>query len=379
MKKAMIVTSTGGFLSHFLENDVSLLQEKGYEIHYASDFKNPVYEFDKDMLQDDGIILHQIVLHKKPWHVIKNIIGLIQLSHIIKKENIELVHCHNPVGGMLGRMAAFCSGRNPYVIYTAHGFHFFQGAPRSYWIIFYPIEKFLAHLTDMIITINKEDYDNACRFRLKKGGSVELLHGVGLDTNRFKPRLGIRSEVRRELGIPDEGFHIVTAAELNANKNHIVVLEALRKLSNDNIYYSICGRGGKEEELDLYIRQYGLEKNIKLLGYRTDMERVLQSADIFAFPSIREGFGMAAVEALGCAIPVIAADNRGTKEYMHDGSNGIVCDSSDSDAFAKAIECLYHDESLRKEYSQNALQISAIFSKEYARNTMKDIYEKVKS
>lgn len=377
MKKALIVSSTGGFLSQFLENDVKVLQEKGYEIHYASDFKNPVYEYDPEFLKGEGIALWPITLHKKPWHIITNAKGLRQLIKIIKDEDIDLIHCHNPVGGMLGRLAGFLSGRNPYVIYTAHGFHFFKGAPLSYWLIFYPVERFLAHFTDMIITINREDYDRASRFHLKKGGSVELLHGVGLNTDRFHPRESIRDEVREELGIPNKGFHIVTAAELNTNKNQIVILEALNRLRDKDIYYSICGRGGNKAFLEKFIDENKLSSNVKLLGYRTDMERVLQSADVFAFPSKREGFGMAAVEALGCGVPVIAADNRGTREYMKNHENGIVCASDDVDEFMKAIITLKNASALRRQYSDNALRLSRDFTKEAAYMTMCRIYKKI--
>ena len=378
MKKALIVSSTGGFLSQFLDNDVALLQEKGYVIHYASDFKNPVYEFNEEDLRQKGIILHQIILHKKPWHLIKNARGLVQLSRIIKEEDISLVHCHNPVGGMLGRLSAFFSGRNPYVIYTAHGFHFFKGAPKLYWLIFYPIERVLALFTDMIITINREDYERASGFHLKRGGHVELLHGVGLDTKRFHPMKQIGEEVRNELGIPADAFHIVTAAELNSNKNHIVVLEAVKRLADKTIYYSICGRGNKKDELEKFIKDNRLEQNVRLLGYRTDMERVLQSADVFAFPSKREGFGMAAVEALGCAVPVIAADNRGTREYMKNNENGIVCQFGDAESFAGAIKLLKNEPEVRKRFSQRAYALSEPFSKKASKEMMRSIYSKIK-
>ncbi|WP_035790614.1 glycosyltransferase family 4 protein [Butyrivibrio sp. FC2001] len=377
MKKALIVSSTGGFLSQFLENDVQVLQEKGYEIHYASDFDNPVYEFNPEALRNEGIIMHQIVMHKKPWHLIKNTKGLIQLSELINKEDICLVHCHNPVGGMLGRLSGFCSGRHPYVIYTSHGFHFFKGAPKSYWLIFYPIERFLARFTDMIITINKEDYKRACGFKLRKGGHVELLHGVGLDTKRFHPMPEKRDAVRKELGIPKNGFHIVTAAELNNNKNQMAVIEAIRELDDENIYYSICGRGGKYKELKSFVKTNGMAGNIKLLGYRKDMERVLQSADVFAFPSKREGFGMAAVEALSCAVPVIAADNRGTREYMKNGENGIVCRAEDIKDYERAIVTIKNNSDIREAYSKKALELSADFSKEKSKETMREIYSKI--
>ncbi len=374
MKNALIVTSIAGFLPQFLDNDVSVLEEKGYTVHFASDFTNPIYKFDRKELEYQGIVMHPITLHKKPWHIIRNLIGLIQLVHIIRSEDIKLIHCHNPVGGMLGRIAGKLSGRKPYVLYTAHGFHFFDGAPRMYWMMFYPIEKVLAGMTDVIITINREDYERAKSFVMKEGGRVELLNGVGLDTNRFHPMPEIKDEVKRELGIPTWAFHIVTAAELNGNKNQSTVIKAISQIKDKGIYYSICGRGPKREELEHLIDELGLSNRVRLLGYREDMERVLQSADVFAFPSIREGFGMAAVEALGCGIPVIAADNRGTREYMHNGDNGTVCAHDDVNAFADAIIRLELHEELRRQYSEQAYKLSRIFWKDHARNTIKAIY-----
>ena len=376
MSNALIVSSTAGFLPQFLDNDVKVLKERGYTVHFASDFTNPVYKFDIEDLNNQGIVMHPITLHKKPWHLIKNFKGLTQLSKIIKDENINIVHCHNPVGGMLGRMAGVCSGKKPLMIYTAHGFHFFKGAPKPYWIMFYPAEKFLAKMTDVIITINQEDFLRAKNFKMRKNGEVELLHGVGLDTDKFHPMPEIRDEVREELGIPKDAFHIVTAAELNGNKNQSVVIKAIAKLSDKNIYYSMCGRGPMQEELEQLIAELGLSERVRLLGYRDDMERVLQSCDVFAFPSIREGFGMAAVEALGCGIPVIAADNRGTREYMHHGDNGVVCKHDDVDGFADAIIRIKNDEDLRKTYSEQAYKLSKIFWKKSAKKTLEEIYDR---
>ena len=375
MKNALIVTSIAGFLPQFLDNDVKVLREKGYRVHFASDFTNPVYRFDRRELEERGIVMHPIILHKKPWHLVKNLIGLIQLAALIRREEIKLVHCHNPVGGMLGRMAGQLSGRKPYMLYTAHGFHFFDGAPKVYWSVFYPIERFLARMTDVIVTINREDYERAKTFGLREGGRVLLLHGVGLDTNRFHPMPDIRNEVRAEIGIPSRAFHIVTAAELNDNKNQATIIEAISRIKDRMIYYSICGRGPKREELERLIDSLGLSDRVRLLGYREDMERVLQSADVFAFPSIREGFGMAAVEALGCGIPVIAADNRGTREYMHNGDNGIVCMHDDVRAFSDAIVRLKVREDLRKSCSEQAYRLSKVFWKDSARSTIEAIYD----
>ena len=286
MKRILFVTSISGFLPQFEKNDVKILKEMGGEIHYASNFHHPVYAYGEKEL--DEIVLHQIDIEKSPRKVFHNIKAIRQLVRIIDENHINLIHCHNPMGGVCGRIAAVLSKNKPYVIYTAHGFHFYKGAPILNWLFFYPVERFLSRFTDQLITINREDYERACRFPLRsKEGAVQI-HSVGVDKRRFCPRKEIAASKRKELGIPQDAFHIVTAAELNKNKNQKVVIRAISGITDKNIYYSICGRGPYKKELEGLIKELHLENKVRLLGYRTDMEEILQTADCFAFPSRRD-------------------------------------------------------------------------------------------
>lgn len=341
--KALFVTTIGGFVPQFEMNDVQILQEYGVEIHYASNFENPVYDFDEAALNRAGIKTHPIDIQKSPIHFWRNLKVIRRLKEIIDAEGIDFIHCHNPMGGVTARLAAHLSRRKPYVIYTAHGFHFYQGAPLLNWMLFYPAERFLARFTDVIITINREDRSRAETFHLRKGGAVYQIFGVGVDMERFCPRPGDAAAMRKMLCIPEHAFHIVTAAELNENKNQSVMIRAIAALDDPEIYYSICGKGPNRAALEELIAKYDLGARVRLLGYRYDMADVLQTADCFAFPSYREGLGIAAVEALACDVPVIAADNRGTKEYMQHDVNGVVCQADDVTAFSDAIRRLKTD------------------------------------
>lgn len=360
MKKALIITTISGFLSKFLTNDVSVLQELGYEVHYASNLNKPVYDFDIEELRARGIVIHHIDIEKSPLKLKANCRAYQQLRRLIDSEKMSLVHCHNPLGGVVGRLAAFGSQTKPYVVYTAHGLHFFKGAKLINWILYYPAERFLARYTDTIITINSEDYERAQRFHLKKGGVVNRIHGVGVDLDRFKKN-GHGDVIRKRLGIPADAFHLVTAAELVANKNQQTVIQAIESLPFTDIYYSICGKGPTEVKLREQISKAGLVDRVHLLGYCNDMPDILSSADCFAFPSYREGLGIAAIEALACQVPIIASDNRGTKEYMIDGANGIVCQASSVAAFAGAIARLYSDSDYRARLSANCRDKAAEF------------------
>lgn len=374
MKKVLIITTISGFLPQFEMNDVKILQEYGYEVHYASNFDNPVYYCNKKQLKEQGIKLHQIDIMKSPVAISKNCKAAKQIRQIIDREHIQMIHCHNPMGAVVARYAASSSKTKPYVIYTAHGFHFYKGAPLKNWLFYYTAEKLLAHKTDMIITINKEDYERAKKFNLKKNGCVKHIHGVGVDVERFKLRPDDQNVLRKELGIPEKAFHIVTAAELNDNKNQRVIIEAIAKLGRDDIFYTICGKGGNEQKLKEMIQGFNLENRVRLLGFRTDMEDILQTADCFAFPSIREGLGIAAVEALATEVPLIVADNRGTREYTINGQNGLVCGADQVDSFAKAIEKLYSDIKYRNKLSSHCRNMAEQFSISAVEHAMQEIY-----
>ena len=371
MKRVLFVTTISGFLPQFEKNDVKLLKQMGCQIHYASNFTNPIYAFDKTELEKNGVALHQIDIEKSPAKINKNIKAIKQLIKIIDENDIDIVHCHNPMGGVAARIAARAGKRKPKVIYTAHGFHFYKGAPIMNWLLFYTAERFLARYTDIIVTINREDYIRAKKFRLKKNGEVYLIHSVGVDKEK--------------------------AAELNENKNQKVVIEAVAAIVNKyetsagndnkhntnyagksnrtyNIYYTICGKGPNEDKLRELIKAYGLENNISLLGYRTDMDEILQTADVFAFPSIREGLGVAAIEALMCNVPLIAADNRGTREYASDGNNGIVCRYDAVDEFEEAIELLYGNTAYRKRMADRCRESVKKFTIEEVEKTMTKVY-----
>lgn len=373
----MFITTISGFLQQFEMNDVNILQKMGYEVHYATNFNNPIYEVDIDVLNQKGIVLHQVDIQKSPRRFIQNTRALCQISQLIRQEKFSIIHCHNPMGGVLGRLAAALSMRKAYVIYTAHGFHFYNGAPVKNWLLYYTAERLLAHWTDMIITINKEDYSRACSFRLRRNGKVKWIYGVGVDTDRFRARPQIKVQKRRELGIPDNFFHIVTAAELNANKNQKIIIEALAGLKDKEICYSICGKGESAENLQRLIREYQMEDRVRLLGYRRDMEEILQTADCFAFPSIREGLGIAAVEALCCGVPLIAADNRGTREYAFDGYNSIICRADNVTDFQDAISRMRSDTAYRMALSSHCRETSENFSRDAVGRAMRDIYGSV--
>ena len=375
MKKALIITAVSGFVPQFEMNQVFLLQKLGYEVHYATNFDHPVYDYDRELFRKNGIVTHPLSIEKSPARIRRNFQAFLQLKRLLEGERFDLIHCHNPMGGVLGRLAGSLYSSGAVILYTAHGFHFYKGAPIKNWLLYYPAESVLARLTDFLITINEEDYLRGKRFHLRPNGSVWKIPGAGLDVRRFVPKPDARAEEKAALGFPSDSFLLLSAGELNRNKNHETVIRALSLLPEKNVFYGICGRGDGRGRLEELIGQEGLTERVRLLGYRKDIEDVLPAADCFLFPSKREGFGMAAVEAMAAGLPLITSDCRGTREYMRDGITGIVCKRNRPEDYAEAVRSLRNDPGKREHMGQASRERSLLFSTDATLAVMKQVYE----
>lgn len=311
MKKALIVATVVGFIANFEINDIFILQKMGYEVHIASDMSDCNNKEKLNKLLCTGIIAHNIKFFRNPFRY-GNIKAFRQLNHLVKTEHFDLIHCHTPVGGVFGRAVGHLNHVNQ-VIYTAHGFHFFKGAPLKNWLIYYPIEKFFSRWADIQITLNNEDYQRAKKFHTK---IVKRIHGVGIDINKFNQGKSNRKTKRTELNLGIQDIMLLSVGQLERDKNQIVVLKAMKKLSKYNCKYYICGVGNKEKEYRTYINENQLQNNVFLLGYRTDVAELLQAADIFVFPSLFEGLSVALMEAVAAKVPIACTNVRGNVDTV---------------------------------------------------------------
>jgi len=382
-KNILILATTNDFLLKFERDNVALLQSMGYTVHYAANLREPQYLSDVQAIRQAGVIPHHIPIARSPYLVGDNYQALEEVLELLKRWNICAIHCHTPVGGLVGRLAGKLSSQGPVVVYTAHGFHFYRGAPLYNRLAFYPVEHSLARFTDILVTINDEDYRAARKLPLKRGGQVCRLPGVGLDRRVFFPLSPQRrAALRQELGIAPTDFFLLSVGELNLNKNHQVVLEALSILKArgalGGIRYGICGEGFSRPRLEREIQERGLQRIVELYGYRRDVESFLGCADATVFPSRREGLGMAGLESLAMGVPVIAADNRGTREYMVFGKNGLIYPWDDPGGFARGITLLRGmDPSRREALSRRCVTSVAPFDRTLARSAMEAVYQEM--
>lgn len=316
MKRALIIASVASMIDQFNMPNIRLLQELGYEVDVACNFIHGSTCSDeriaqlKETLKSMDVQCYQIDFARNVTKIGQNLKALKEIKELLRDKHYDLIHCHSPIGGLLTRFAAKKFRKSgTKVIYTAHGFHFFEGAPKKNWLIYYPIEKICSRWTDILITINKEDFELAKK--KMKAKTVEYVPGIGIDADKFANTEINNEQKRAELGVPKNAFLLLSVGELNENKNHEIVINALKEIENPDIHYAIAGKG----ELKEHIEQLGFE-NVHLLGFRNDVDELYKVADLYVHPSFREGLSVALMEAIASGTAVIASDIRGNRDVV---------------------------------------------------------------
>lgn len=389
MKKALMNASVASMIYKFNMGNIDILQSLGYQVDIACNFDprlNPISE--EDIVDCKRILKqkHCRILDTSCPRSVKDIQDMrktyLQLKKLADRERYDLVHTQSPIGGVLCRLA-FKEAREKYgtkVIYTAHGFHFYKGAPKQNWVLYYPIEKACSKLNDVLITINKEDYQLARKHFYTK--RVEIIPGVGVDTNKFSACTTSKDEKRKELGIPEDAFVLLSVGELGARKNHQVVIDALGELKEKHelgdIYYIIAGTGVLRDKYQDSARHYGISDRLILLGSRDDVDELCAMADVFIHPSIREGLGIAPLEAMSSGLPLISSYVNGIRDYTEDGVTGVcLSDPTNVEAMEKAIIRMKNDESFRNACGVENRRIADKYSLLNSKKVMQRIYESV--
>lgn len=365
----ILYVSTVSLTTIFFPEQMKKLVECGHTVEFACHIEteiNPVYS-------ELGIKFHNLPFSRSPFSR-GNLLAYKQLKSLVEAEHYDIVHCHTPNASVIARLACrHVRKLGSKVIYTAHGFHFFKGAPLKNWLLFYPVEKFCARLTDVLITINQEDYSLAQHKMAAK--KVCYVPGVGINLKRIDSVACDRAAIRKSIGVPEDCVLLFSVGELNVNKNHQVILKAMAKVNNPKVHYAIAGVGDRENALLQLAKELGLEKQFHLLGYRRDVFALDKAADIFCFPSHREGLSVSLMEAMACGLPAVCSKIRGNVDLIQQGKGGNLCAPTDGEAFADALAKLCEDAELRirmgnfnKEYVKNfgvekiVIQIADIYS-----------------
>ncbi len=378
-EKVLMLASVASMIEQFNRRNIKILLELGYEVDVACNFKsgNTCSGRKIEELKKELNMLHvrcfQIDFSRSVTDLKHQCIAFWQVKELCMDNGYAFMHCQSPIGGAIGRLAAKLTGTK--VIYTAHGFHFFKGAPLKNWLLFYPIEKGLSYFTDVMVTINREDYSRAkTQFHAKM---TKYLPGIGIDTAKIASCSVNREKKRQQLKIPSDAFVLLSAGELQERKNHRVVLEALYKMKNPDIVYLLAGQGELEKKYRSFIRSHGMEKYIRLLGFRDDITELCKIADCFIHPSKREGFGIAPMEAMAAGLPLIAANVNGMKDYTEDGRTGICVNPESAEEMCRAVLKMYHSRPFCHKCGAYNAQVAKKYDSCVSDRIMKNIYRQM--
>ncbi|MBE6592111.1 MAG: glycosyltransferase family 4 protein [Ruminococcaceae bacterium] len=370
--RILYVSTLSLTVNSFFKSHIGMLREAGAEVDIACNCK----ELELDgFFAELGCRHHPVDFSRRPFSF-DNLKAYKQLKSLMEKERYDVVHCHTPNASVITRLVCRRLRKNTglKVFYTAHGFHFHKGSPKLNWMLYYPVEKLCSRFTDKLITVNKEDYGLAkAKFKAKE---VCYVPGVGVDVEGFEKLRVDRRSKRRELGVPEDAFLLLSVGELNKNKNHRLVIEAVARMGDPRLHYMIAGTGENRDGLLALAKELGVSDKVHLLGYRTDIAQLNHCADVFCFPSFREGLGIAAIEAMACALPLITSDVHGINDYSIDGVTGYKFSPKSVDEFAEALNKLRSaDEKLMGRIREYNVSASKRYSVCEVLKEMKKIYK----
>lgn len=347
MKKVLFVATVDSHILHFHIPYLKLFKENGYEVHVATNGNEKIPYCDKK---------YTIPIERSPYKL-RNIKAIKQLKEIIDNEKYDIIHCHTPMGSVVTRLAAR-KARKKYhtrVIYTTHGFHFYKGAPTLNWILFYPVEKYLAKYTDTLITINNEDYELAKKKFKRRCKDIQYVPGVGIDTKKFDIKMTEKekNELRKSLGLKKDDFVMIYPAELSQRKRQIWLINAISDLMKKykSIHLLLPGKDSLNGECQNLINDLNLSNQIHLLGYRNDIQKLLRISNISISTAKQEGLPVNIMEAMYIGLPIVASDCRGNRDLVKDGVNGYLVELNDDKKFKNRIEKIYKSEEIALKFS----------------------------
>lgn len=370
--KILYITTIGvtmGFFKSFIKEQLDI----GNQIDIATN-ENDGKDIVPSCYREWGCKVFHIDTSRSPINF-GNIRAIKQIRDIVSKNHYDIVHCHTPLAATATRIACRPLRKHGVkVIYTAHGFHFYTGAPVKNWIMYYPVEWLCSWFTDIIITINREDYKRAKNnFHAQK---VEYVPGVGIDLAKFNTMPHITGKKREKMGFAKDDILLLSVGELSDRKNQNAVIQALAKMDNKNVHYLLCGTGSKKDYLFELAKKNGISNRVHMLGYRNDINEICQISDLFVFPSKQEGLPVALMEAIACRLPVICSNIRGNNDLVT--LKKYLFDYNDIDKVKMCIENAINKLSTLREEQKTLYNNLTEYSLGNVIRIMSEIYNKCK-
>lgn len=381
MKKVLILASVASMIDQFNTSNILIFKQMNCEVHVVANFqfgsttsKERVDEY-KEHLISIGVIVHDILIDRNAISL-SNINAYKEINKLIDEMQFDIIHCHSPIGGVIARLAARkARHNNTKVIYTAHGFHFFNGGSKKSWIIYYSIEKWLSKFTDCLITINEEDYQVASKnFKAK---DLKLVNGIGVDLKKYHPpTVDDKRLLRKKYGYQENDFILMYAGELSYRKHQDLLINTVHIIADKipNIKLLLAGKGEYLSNYEELVDELGLKSKIEFLGYRQDVNNFMMLSDVAVSASRQEGLPVNIMEAMAIGLPIVVTDCRGNRDLIKHEKNGFVVEINDSSSFAYYIEKLFNSEELRRLFSERNKNIIGDYSVEKINMVTSQIY-----
>lgn len=365
MKKALIVTTIQSTIEAFLVPHIKFLEQNGYEVVIAT---NIFKEISKDLKNNRYF---NLPFSRNPLSK-QNFKAMVVLKKIMRDEKFDMIYVHTPIAAFISRYVAM-KEKQKNVIYMAHGFHFFKGAPLINWLIYYPLEFVASKWTDKLITINQEDYEAAKKFKLKKNGKVYKVDGIGVDITKYS--FGDREKIRKELSIAEDEKVLLMIGELNKNKNQVQLLNILENLKNKgkNVRGIFVGVGNQEKKLKDIVKTKGLK--VDFLGYRKDIADIIASCDILCSMSYREGLPRNLMEGMCQGKPLLVTNIRGNRDIVVNGESGYIIELNEVEEASEKTITLLENNDIYNKMSKNAVDFVKKYSIEKVLKDMREVYE----
>ena len=368
MRKVLFTATIDKHILRFHLPYLEWFKQQGFEVHVAAKGNEDIPFCD---------VRHTISVERTPFSF-NNIKAIRELKAITKKHQFDLVHCHTAMASVVTRLACLeTRKRGTKLLYTAHGFHFFKGGSLKNWLLYYPVEKLLSRYTDAIITINQEDFKLISDKGFKTKGHL-LESGMGVSTQRFYPvDTATKMELRSKKGYASDAFILIYVAEFIHRKNHQFILDEVEGLAKEihGLKIIFAGRGQLLEKMKAYAITKKIDDLVDFLGFRMDVNELMNLADLGISASRQEGLGLNLAEELFCGLPVVATNDRGHREIIKDGYNGFMFEQDNVQIFQQQILQLYNDEHLYKKMSVNATKATERFSLLKAKTALTEIYQ----
>jgi glycosyltransferase involved in cell wall biosynthesis len=368
--RVLFVATVASHIRAFHLPFIKMLQEQGHRVEVACALDVPL----ESPLPGVEMPVWEIPFARSPYHP-GNIAAYFRIRRLLLQRHYDLVHVNTPAAAFLTRLAA----RNMQipVLYMAHGFHFYEGAPPLYGLLYYSMERMASRWTAGLIVLNREDLLAARGFGLIEGENLFLVHGVGVDPDEYSlKKAGRLADIRIGLGLPEDAPVVTCVAELIPRKNHLQLFEAWVDVHGKfpQAVLLVVGTGELEQRLRRAAegRQFG--GSIRMLGYRDDVPDLLALSDIVVLTSRHEGLPRVVMEAMAAARPVVATDVRGSRDIVRDGESGLLVPLGRLDRLADALLVLLSDRTLASEMGAAGRELIQEYSLERVLREMDAIY-----